>query len=1087
MTGKPDPFRVLLVADDPELVAAVEDRRCTNGTVLTAATGETGLATVEDRAVDCVVAGHELPDWDGIELCRRLRGTGVNPPVILCPGDGSEALASDAISAGVSEYVPRPDGADPSELADRVGEAVDRVRSNRSADAAQVEGAIDDASDETEHEHDRNRDRELERQRDRYRAVFDEAFDAMVIADDEGRYVEVNDSATELFGLPEAELLGRSIGEFAPAEFDFEAAWRAFRESEADRGTFPLVDADGEEHVVEYAATTDIVPGQHLSVIRDVTDREERKRELEQREQRYANLVEESPAPINLFDSDGETVWGNDALVDLLGVDSRADLVGRSVFDFIHPDDHGAATEELERVFEKGDAVGPTDIRLTCADGETRHVRVKTTLGWYEGERVGQAVVVDITELRELESKLRRNERRYRTLVEMSPEPILVHSGGTVVFANDAAASLAGVESVDRLVGTSIVEYVAPDERHEVARTARRAERGESAPTDHEWTIRTREGEQRHIETTAHPITYEGEQAVLTAVKDVTDRFRHEAMLTALNERVRAMTCAEGREAIATVAAETLAELLDLDGAVVFEFDGQDDLVPLAPAEGDDGSDDRPRRITDGPVWDAFASGEVRTCGMAGATEPEAEFPFVSVLVVPVGNHGVLVGGATSERSLTTAQREVAELVAENLEAALDRAENESAIRERDSQLRRQNQQLEQLNRLNRIIREINQALVRSTSEAEIRESVCDRLSAANQYAFTWVGERDPSEERTRPLEWAGVDSEYVDTLRADGSRQPLQRMVDAAYREGSIQVVDDVLEDDDWERYRKDALTYGFRSIAVVPVCRGDAVDCVLVVYAEAADTFDGEERRVLEELGDTVGYALRNVRRTDAVHPEANTEVELTVGTERLFANRLSAELGATVEFVGAIDGEDGAIRAFFRLDGESVEPDRLTDFEFVRSVQPLSVDDAPGLYQLTLSTPPLFATLRADDAQLRALTAENGTTTLTVVLTGDVGVRPFVDDVQSMYPETELRARREDPEPVETRQLFRENIVERLTERQFDALRAAHYGGFFEWPRVSSSSELAETRDIAASTFQYHLRAAERKVIDAVLGST
>ena len=96
----------------------------------------------------------------------------------------------------------------------------------------------------------------------------------MVIADDGGRYVEANPAACELFGLPREELLGRSIADFAPEGFDFEDAWRSFSTGKNERGLFPLVRADGERRVVEYSATREILPGHHLSIMRDVTARE---------------------------------------------------------------------------------------------------------------------------------------------------------------------------------------------------------------------------------------------------------------------------------------------------------------------------------------------------------------------------------------------------------------------------------------------------------------------------------------------------------------------------------------------------------------------------------------------------------------------------------------------------------------------------------------------------------------------------------------------------------------------------------------------------------------------------------------------
>jgi len=109
--------------------------------------------------------------------------------------------------------------------------------------------------------------------RDRYRAVFEEAATAIVIADDDGRYVEVNEAACALFDVPRAELIGSRVSDFAAPEYDVEGKWTSFRAGDGVRGTFPLVRSDGEERVVEYGATADIVPGEHLSVLHDVTER----------------------------------------------------------------------------------------------------------------------------------------------------------------------------------------------------------------------------------------------------------------------------------------------------------------------------------------------------------------------------------------------------------------------------------------------------------------------------------------------------------------------------------------------------------------------------------------------------------------------------------------------------------------------------------------------------------------------------------------------------------------------------------------------------------------------------------------------
>ncbi|MFB6121961.1 MAG: bacterio-opsin activator domain-containing protein [Haloferacaceae archaeon] len=142
-------------------------------------------------------------------------------------------------------------------------------------------------------------------------------------------------------------------------------------------------------------------------------------------ERRYENLIRTSPAPINLFDEDGRIVWGNDAVLDLLGVSERRELVGRSVFEFVHPDDRSLAESELAKVIERGESVGPSHMRLVRSDGDVRHVQIATAGGWYRGDSIGQAVVVDVT-------PLRRHEDRLARLNEMVAECLELESARAV-------------------------------------------------------------------------------------------------------------------------------------------------------------------------------------------------------------------------------------------------------------------------------------------------------------------------------------------------------------------------------------------------------------------------------------------------------------------------------------------------------------------------------------------------------------------------------------------------------------------------------------------------------------------------------
>ena len=121
--------RVLYVDADPATTEAVRESLEADGrSVATAVDAEAGLErleTAEPPGFDCVVSALELPDTDGIEFLRSVRSEYPSVPFVLYPVAGSEAVASEAIAAGVTGYVPRTDGAGHEPLLEAVRDAVE--------------------------------------------------------------------------------------------------------------------------------------------------------------------------------------------------------------------------------------------------------------------------------------------------------------------------------------------------------------------------------------------------------------------------------------------------------------------------------------------------------------------------------------------------------------------------------------------------------------------------------------------------------------------------------------------------------------------------------------------------------------------------------------------------------------------------------------------------------------------------------------------------------------------------------------------------------------------------------------------------
>ena len=99
-------IRVLHVDDEPDFVEMAStflERADDRLRVDTATSAASGLDHLADEAVDCVISDYDMPDKNGIELLESVREDRPDMPFVLFTGKGSEEIASDAISAGVTD------------------------------------------------------------------------------------------------------------------------------------------------------------------------------------------------------------------------------------------------------------------------------------------------------------------------------------------------------------------------------------------------------------------------------------------------------------------------------------------------------------------------------------------------------------------------------------------------------------------------------------------------------------------------------------------------------------------------------------------------------------------------------------------------------------------------------------------------------------------------------------------------------------------------------------------------------------------------------------------------------------------------
>ncbi|QGX94762.1 PAS domain S-box protein [Haloplanus rallus] len=432
----PDPVRVLHVDDDPdfaELTATFLERESDRLTVETADDVDEALERLRAGAYDCVVSDYDMPGRNGIEFLETVRETDPSLPFVLFTGKGSEEVASDAISAGVTDYLQKEAGTDQyAVLANRIVNAVGHDRSQRL----------------------------VERSERRLREIVDSLPHFLFVVDRGGTYLLANETLAAFHDTTVDEIEGATVDEVLGAE----AAERVrgdveevLRTGEPKRVTdVELPDAAGRTRVLEPRLLpydlTDGDEGAVLGIAVDVTEREQRKHELERARERMQLALDRTQSVVFEIDLDTGDVVRHGAYEQFF--DHRPAEVPTwedHCETVVHPEDR-AAFRRFHRELIDGDRErGEIEYRTTPDPETGGHRWLRATVDT-DGAPDRRAVGIsrDITAYKEREAELERKERRYRAVFE-DPNILvgLLDTDGTVLDINRTALAYVDADRAD--------------------------------------------------------------------------------------------------------------------------------------------------------------------------------------------------------------------------------------------------------------------------------------------------------------------------------------------------------------------------------------------------------------------------------------------------------------------------------------------------------------------------------------------------------------------------------------------------------------------------------------------------------------
>ncbi len=248
--------------------------------------------------------------------------------------------------------------------------------------------------------------------------------------------------------------------------------------------------------------------------------------------------------PVYVLDSaSGDLVHANRAALEALGYELD-ELTGQP-FEQIYVDEMGAHGPKalLERALEEGETEAAMSLHER-KDGTTFPVELTARTVEHGGKRLIVAVASDVSDWESDRIELQATKDRYRRLVELSPEPILVHDGETILYVNPACLELVGAEDASELVGEGLRTFVSPDDWASARKRIEAVLNGGDPPPLAKLTAHRLDGGEIRVELRGARIDYEGTPAVQVAMRDVTARDEVEAQLEAYAAELEAKNAA---------------------------------------------------------------------------------------------------------------------------------------------------------------------------------------------------------------------------------------------------------------------------------------------------------------------------------------------------------------------------------------------------------------------------------------------------------------------------------------------------------------------------------------------------------------
>ena len=288
-----------------------------------------------------------------------------------------------------------------------------------------------------------------------------------------------------------------------------------------------------------------------MAYVKDLDSYEKAAEKLRESEEKLRRITENMSDMIYQTDKKGIKVYVSPSCKRVIGYDPD-ELINHSSFDYIHHEDIDYSKEFFKSIL-MGLEPGKIEFRHRHKNGHYIWLEVLGNVLLSEDEKVMGAIFTsrDITNRKVTERALMEGEERYRLLVELSPDAVVVHQSSKYIFANQAAARLLGLNDPQEIIGRDIMDFLHEDYHDMASQRIQKVMEGGTVPLVEEKLVR-KDKSTVYVEIAAIPFEYKGKMAIQAVIRDITDRKKAEELQRSVIEQEKRLQEAKEYDKIKT-------------------------------------------------------------------------------------------------------------------------------------------------------------------------------------------------------------------------------------------------------------------------------------------------------------------------------------------------------------------------------------------------------------------------------------------------------------------------------------------------------------------------------------------------------